>query len=110
MADKVSIAIRQEKAINRLNATAAQLAEVVGVDAPTIRTRAHDRELLRAEQLEALAGWVERLADVFAAPKQTEVPAEAEPPVEEQTDTVEADAVEPTEEAPAAKAKTKKAR
>lgn len=62
MADRVSIAIRQEQAINRLNEAAAQLAESVGVEAPTIRTRAQDRELLRADQLEALAAWAQRVA------------------------------------------------
>jgi hypothetical protein len=79
MADKVSIAIRQEQALNRLNAVAGRIAAKVGVQAPTVRTRHPDRELLRAEQFETIAAWAEAVeAWIPLAASESEDTAEVE--------------------------------
>ncbi len=68
MADRVSIAIRQAQALQRLNTAASRLAEVLGVEPPTIPTQGRDADLLRAAQFEALADWTEQVADNATKP------------------------------------------
>lgn len=79
MADKVSVAIRQEQALNRLNTAAAQLAQHLGVEAPHLPTRGHDREILRAQQFEALAAWVEALAENVGTAGVAEIEPDSTP-------------------------------
>lgn len=62
MATLESIAIRVEQAMERLNAAAQQIAAYTGVDAPEVPDWNRSPEELRAEQLEAVAGWAESLA------------------------------------------------
>lgn len=74
MADKASIGIRQEQALNRLNAAASRLAERLGVDAPVIPMRGNDREMLRAQQLEAFAAWAEAIDQQMPEPDVVDEP------------------------------------
>lgn len=61
MADRASIAIRQEQALNRLRSAADKLSASRGVSAPDIPTRGNDAEMLRALQFEAFAAWLESM-------------------------------------------------
>ncbi len=44
------------------------LSEQFDIETAALPLRGRDAELLRAEQFESLAGWLERLAGAFAAP------------------------------------------
>lgn len=80
MADRVSLAIRQEQAINRLEAAIAALAGKSGLELPVIPRRGNDAEMLRALQLEAIAESIETVTEnIQTAEVETDTePASAE--------------------------------
>lgn len=63
MATAISIAIRNEQALVRLNEAAIAISEHVGVDAPDIPTEYRDANELPTMQLEAMADWTRRIAE-----------------------------------------------
>lgn len=75
MADKASIAIRGEQAMQRLTAAAEQIAAKQNVAALDFPTYYRSRDELPVMQLEAIADWLELLADPDATTDTTEVPA-----------------------------------
>lgn len=84
MADRVSIAIRQEQALTRLLKAAGRLAEKLDVAAPDIPTNVRvaggSPELLRAMQFEALSVWVgEVVNSVDMAQVEVELDGETAP-------------------------------
>jgi hypothetical protein len=69
MADRVSIAIRQDQALGRITKAAQDFAKKHGRGELVIPTQGNNPDLLRAQQWEALADW-------FEAEPAAEVPNE----------------------------------
>lgn len=61
MAARVAVAIRQDVALARLTAAANSLAQRYGVPVGNLSPSNRDPNIERAEQLEALAGFLEAL-------------------------------------------------
>lgn len=70
MAARVAVAIRQEDALARLTAAANSLAQRYGVPVGDLSPSNRDPNIERAEQLEAVAGFLEDLeaASLVASP------------------------------------------
>lgn len=71
MATAVSIAIRNEQALARLNQSAVVISEWFSVEPPAITTEYRDSAELPTMQLEELASWAELV--VSAAKEQADV-------------------------------------
>lgn len=73
MASRVSIAVRQREAVERLGVAFAELAALWGVEAADLAPHSKDPELERVMQLEAIAGQAAAfVAAMRATPAETE--------------------------------------
>lgn len=68
MADKVSIALMRDRALERLTRATGPISAALGVDAPDMPEFYRDRDYLQARQLDALAAWAEGVATELAHP------------------------------------------
>lgn len=62
MASRLSISLRQQAALTRLEAAMNGIAVKLGVDTPHMPLQGRDAHLLYAQQLEVLADWSEHVA------------------------------------------------
>src|ERR1700760_2474176 len=65
MATKHAVAAKSGRAIERLNSVKAAINKKLDIEDTTIPAIHRDPDLLRALQLEALAGWSEKVADAL---------------------------------------------
>lgn len=65
MADRVSIAIMQERAFERLHGAMARIGSALGVEFDGLPVHGRDRDLLQAERWTVMAANAERAADAL---------------------------------------------
>lgn len=61
MATKEAIAIQREKAMKRIETAKPEIEQLLGIEAAEIPFHRHDRDLLHAEQLTAIADTFDRV-------------------------------------------------
>ena len=69
MATLLANRIRQDNAVKRMTQAMFLIGGDYGMDAAAFPTRGHDPELLRAQQFEAIADWLDTLAARAQQPK-----------------------------------------
>lgn len=70
MATVAAVAIKRDHAIQAIHAAATKLSTEFGVDSIELPTYNRDPEMLRADQLTALASWLNSLVSRLDAPQK----------------------------------------
>lgn len=79
MADKLSIAIKQDRAFARLESAMARIGSALGVTFEALPVQGRDRDLLQAERWSTMAENAERVANRLEEPVQVASAKDATP-------------------------------